>query len=275
MAGFDDLTPDQKAYVIQFTHLEKTWPGLSEEAIALVHGVDVTTYRNIRARFSEQARYAAVELLADPVFAAQVDRLPFKPGGTVVGLGDSITHDLQSWAEILRNLLQLRRPLDGIKVVNAGISGDTTALLIARFFEVVLLQPDWIISMIGTNDARTHGHSPTKPYVSLEETVKNLQELRHFATTQTTARLVWITPPPVIESYAAQHWACIQGQIGLSNTNTAAVAQAMCQLPDPVIDLQAIFGNPPNPDLLLSEGLHPSLAGHKEIVKALIERLRD
>jgi lysophospholipase L1-like esterase len=177
--------------------------------------------------------------------------------------------------EILRHLLDLRRPQDGIKVVNSGISGDTTALLIARFYGVVLLQPDWIICMVGTNDARTHGQNPTKPYVSIEETVKNLQELRHFATAQTTARLAWITPPPVIEELATQHWACIQGQIGLSNANTSAVAEVMRKLPDPVIDLQAIFGIPANPDFLLSEGIHPSLAGHKAIVKALVEHLNE
>ena len=47
----------------------------------------------------------------------------------------------------------------------------------------------------------------------------------------------------------------------------------MRQLPDPVVDLQKIFGCPANPDLLLSEGIHPSLAGHKAIVTALIEQL--
>jgi lysophospholipase L1-like esterase len=273
MTAFTELTPDQKAYVIQFTHLDKIWPGLSDTAIAPVLGVDVKTYRSIRARFAEHARQAAAELLADPAFATRVDRLPFKPGGTVVGLGDSITDDLQSWVEILRHLLELHRPQDGIKVVNAGISGDTTALIISRCVGIILQRPDWIICMIGTNDARTHGQSPTKTYVSLEETSKNLAELRHLATTQTTARLAWITPPPVIEAYAAQHWACIDGQIGLSNRNTGAVAEVMRQLPDPVVDLQVVFGNPANPDWLLSEGIHPSLAGHKVIVTALIEQL--
>jgi len=47
----------------------------------------------------------------------------------------------------------------------------------------------------------------------------------------------------------------------------------MRTLPDPVVDLQAIFGTPANPDYLLPDGLHPSLAGQKAIVTALIERL--
>ena len=273
MTSLADLSPDQKAYVIQFTHLEKIWPGLSETAIAPLFGVDVDTYRAIRARCGERARAAASELLSDPTFAARVDRMPFRPGAIVVGLGDSITDDLQSWVEILRHLLAMRRPQDGIKVVNAGISGDTSAHLISRFLGIVLLQPDWIICLTGTNDARTHGKSPEKTEVSMEETARNLEALRHYARTQTCAQWIWMTPPPVIEAYAAQHWACIEGQIGLANKDLVAVVDIMRQLPDPVVDLQALFGNPANPELLLSEGIHPSLAGHKAIVTALVEKL--
>ena len=40
-----------------------------------------------------------------------------------------------------------------------------------------------------------------------------------------------------------------------------------------VVDLVPIFGQPPKPEFLLDNGLHPSLAGHQAIAKALIERL--
>jgi lysophospholipase L1-like esterase len=43
--------------------------------------------------------------------------------------------------------------------------------------------------------------------------------------------------------------------------------------PDPVVDLQDAFGTPPPPELLLPDGLHPSLAGQKTIVRALVETL--
>lgn len=39
-----------------------------------------------------------------------MDALPFHPGQLVLAVGDSLTGDLQSWAEILRYLLDLRRP---------------------------------------------------------------------------------------------------------------------------------------------------------------------
>lgn len=268
-----ELSPEQRSYLIQFGHPEKSWPGLDDTAIAPLFGVDAATYRRIRATFAASAQTAAAELLNDPAFAARVDRLPFRPGATVVGLGDSITDDDQSWLEILRHLLTLRRPQDGITVLNAGITGDTTSQIISRFLDVVQRQPDWIICMAGTNDARTHGQSPTKTLVSLEETAKNLEALRHCAATQTTARWIWMTPAPVIESQIAIDWFLAPFQLRWSNRDLVAIAEVMHQLLDPVVDLQSVFGNPANPDLLLPDGLHPSLAGQKAIVTALIAQV--
>jgi acyl-CoA thioesterase I len=65
--------------------------------------------------------------------AGHVDRLPFRAGEIVVGVGDSITDDLQSWLETVRLLLELRRPEGGIRVVNAGLSAHTTAMVLRRF----------------------------------------------------------------------------------------------------------------------------------------------
>ena len=62
-------------------------------------------------------------------------------------------------------------------------------------------------------------------------------------------------------------------QLGWRNDDLAAVAEAVRRQPDPVVDLYALFGVPANPGWLLPDGLHPSLAGQKAIVTALIERL--
>jgi lysophospholipase L1-like esterase len=268
-----ELSLDQISYLIQLIHLDRSWPALDETALAPLFGVDVATYSSIRAAFGQRASDAAAELLADPVFAACVDRLPFQSGATVVGIGDSITDDLQSWLEILRHLLLQRRPQDGINVVNAGISGNTTTHLIDRFMDIVNLQPGWILCMAGTKDASAHGQSPTKTLVGLDETAKNLAALRHFAASQTTARWIWMTPTPVIEAQVASHWLFGAIQMSVSNTDLVAIADMMRQLPDPVVDVQTVFGNPVNPDWLLSDGVHPSLAGHKIIVKAFVEQL--
>lgn len=268
-----DISFEQGSYYIQFQHPEKTWPGLGDSALAPLFEVDLPTYQKIRSIFAQTTRQAAMDLLDDPAFAVKVDRLPFETGATVVGLGDSITDDLQSWLEILRQVLALRRPHDQIKVVNAGFSGDTTSQVISRFLDVIQKEPDWIICMIGTNDARLHGLSPTKTLVSIEETARNLEMLRNFGRMQTKARWVWMTPSPVIEAQIASDWFLSPFQMMWRNDDLRAIAQLIRQMLDPVVDLQEAFGTVANPELLLPDGLHPSLAGQKRIISALIEEL--
>src|SRR5215203_1631127 len=120
---------------IQYHHPEKTLstlPGgtkIGDEMLAPFFGTDARTYREIKAAFAERARRCAHELLQDAWFPRLVDQLPFESGTTLVGLGDSITDDYQSWLEILRHLLAERRPGNEFEV-NAGISGDTTSGLL-------------------------------------------------------------------------------------------------------------------------------------------------
>ncbi|MBN1639981.1 MAG: SGNH/GDSL hydrolase family protein [Anaerolineae bacterium] len=270
------LSEEQLGYVLQFEHLEKTLeglPGLSDEHIAALYGLDGEAYRAVRDRPAARARQAAEELVADPTIAACVDRLPFLAGETVVGLGDSITDDDQSWLEILRHMLHLRRAQDRIRVVNAGVSGDTTAHMITRFLDVVVERPDWILCLPGTNDARLHGRAPSKVLVSAEETARNLAMLRHYGASQTEARWVWITPAWVIEAQIERHWFLSGFEMRWRNRDLSAIAACVRQQPDPVIDLQAVFGLPPDPELLLDDGLHPSLAGQKAIVSTLVETM--
>jgi lysophospholipase L1-like esterase len=268
-----ELSFEQRAYLAQFQHPEKAWPGLSDAAIAPLFEFDLEELRRVKAEFQAAATSAARELLQDETFAGNVDRLPFAPGAVVVGLGDSITDDWQSWLEILRHLLALRRPQDEIQVVNAGYSGDTTGMVISRFLGVVEQKPDWILCMIGTNDARLHGSSPTKTLVSIEETARNLEMLRNFGITQSKARWVWMTPSPVIEAQIASDWFLSPFQMMWLNRDLEAIAGVMRSLPDPLVDLQAAFGSPADPGLLLPDGLHPALEGQKRIVTALVDRL--
>ena len=197
---------DGQQYMVRFLHYEKAlalMPGLSEELLATLVGLSLDDYRAARAACAAEAREAAQELLADAAFAASADRLPFAPGAVVVGLGDSITDDLLSWFEILRQLCDLRRPDDKIQFINAGIYGETTTQLISRFFAVADRQPDWIICFAGTNDARRHGHQPLKTLVSPAETEQNLAALRQFGATQTNAQWLWVTPATVVEEQIA------------------------------------------------------------------------
>ena len=196
------------------------------------------------------ARQAAEELLSDTDFAARVDQLPFAAGDTVVALGDSITDDLQSWAEILRHLLDLRRSGDQIQVVNQGISGDTTAAALRRIVPILLTQRSWIICMLGTNDVQRNGLQATKTLVSLDETALNLAELRHLAATESEAHWAWITAPPCDEELVAASPFWAQAEIIIRNDDLVAVADVLRDEPDPIVDLVTLFSQSPAAGLL-------------------------
>src|SRR5437016_4409590 len=110
----NDLSYEQSVSLHQYLHPEKMYPMIGEAVIAAIYGTPLEIYRQIKEAFAAAACRAAEELLSQSDFAARVDRLPFTSGSTVVGLGDSITDDLQSWLEILRCLVSMRRPQDNI-----------------------------------------------------------------------------------------------------------------------------------------------------------------
>jgi acyl-CoA thioesterase I len=263
---------------VQYHHPEKrpaalpTRPEIRNDMLAPFFGVDARTYEEIKAAIAGRARRCARELLQDARFGALVDRLPFEPGTTVVGTGDSITDDYHSWLEILRHLLAERRPDDRIEVVNAGISGDTTSQLLGRFLEVLEEKPNWLITLIGTNDVFFVREPLTKNLVSPEETAKNLRTLRDLAKARGGMRLAWITPPPGIEDRQGPSPA---GRPVWRNADLAEVARLVREVAgeDPLVDLWEVFGDPAEPELLLPDGLHPSLGGQRAIAVALVERL--
>ncbi len=272
----NSLSDAQARYFIQFIHPAKIlgmFPEVSSATIAAQMGIPPTQYETALADFAQAVEHAAAELVADATFSAQVAALPFAPGDTVVGLGDSITDDLQSWFEILRTAFAKVRANDEVRFINAGISGDTTASLLSRFYDVTLAQPAWIICMAGTNDTRTHGLRPTRSLVSHDETVANYQVLRDFAIRQTSARWVWLTPPPVIESSIPADWWLGPQQMMWRNAPLHALAAHLRTRPEPVIDVRAAFGENPDPALFLPDGLHPSLLGQILIARTVASDL--
>ena len=261
---------------IEFIHPEKVFfylPGFDEEAVAQLYGLDVEHYRAIRSHFDTVAREAAEELLADAALAAAVDRLPFRPQATLIGIGDSFTDDLQSWLEILRHVLALRRSRDQIQVINAAVSARTSTDVLHYVMPSLVLRPDWIFCLVGGNDAKRIGPEPAKTLVGVEETAENLDALQRLAAAQTEAEWVWITPGTVDEARIAAFPGFQQGQSTWRNADLLAIGDQIRSRPELVVDIQSRFGNPAAPELLGPDGLHPSLAGQKVIARAVIERL--
>lgn len=69
----------------------------------------------------------------------------FEPQADVVMLGDSLTW-LGDWNAMF----------PGVRLLNRGISGDTTAGLLARLDDVLATKPRLVVLMAGVNDAQQH-----------------------------------------------------------------------------------------------------------------------
>lgn len=272
----DEPSPEATG-TIQFIHPEKVYfylPGFQDEAVvASAYGLDARQYQAIRAEFAAAARGAAEALLTDESFAEKVDRLPFQPGSLIAAIGASATDDLQSWFEILRHLLDLRRPRDGIRLVNMAVSGQTTTDAFDQLFPALMQQPDWIFCGLGGNDALRSGLGATKTAVSLAETELNLEELRRLAAVQSEAEWVWLTLWSIDEARIAAYPPFQMGHVVVRSEDVEAVSEVVRRQPDPVVDLVSVFGRPPNLEYLQDAGLHPSLAGQQVIVRAVVERL--
>lgn len=261
------------AKMLQFTHLEKLYdylPGMPDVLPALF-GMTPQAYADALAGFDRNAREAAQELLADPQVAALVDQLPFTSGQTVLAVGDSITDDAQSWAEILRHLIDLRLPERGVTVVNGGLSAHTTAMVLRRWpATLASTRPDWIICGLGGNDVTRVGPEPATTQVGLGDSVTNLRRLREIAS---GVRWLWLSPVPVHEERVAQFPPFRFGESTWRNADLVALATALPDTGDPVVDLVATFGTPADPELQGPDGVHPSIAGQRAIATAVVTAL--
>jgi lysophospholipase L1-like esterase len=156
-------------------------------------------------------------------------------------------------------------------VAISAVGGDTTTQGLVRVGEVVGQQPDWILFLIGTNDARTQGPHPTKTLVHHEETGRNIAELRQRVSGETKARALWITPPAVNEEQVAGHWGLARFGVRFRNEDLARVAKIVRGIDGAAIDVFSTLGTPPTADLLMGDGLHFTVAGQKRLALEVIK----
>lgn len=263
--------------LLRYTHLEKLYghfPGVPG-ALPAVLGMSAEEYGDARRAFDVQAADAAGRLLAEPGVRDQVAALPMRPGDTVLAVGDSITDDLMSWAEILRHLLDRVRPDDRITVLNGGLSAHTTGMVMRRWpATLTATSPEWIVCALGGNDVARVGPGDAKIQVSLPESIANLRELRRVAGALSSASWTWMTPVPVLPDRIRDFPGFRFGQTSWDNADVVALARAMAEaFDDPVVDLVTVFGVPADESLQGPDGVHPSLAGQCAILTALLGTL--
>jgi acyl-CoA thioesterase-1 len=236
---------------------------LDDAVLARLCRAPVAEYRSRVRALREQARRDARGLAARADVRRAVGALPLRAGESVVAVGDSHTDDVASWAEILRHLLGALRGPDRIGLVNAGISGDTTTALLAR---VAGVPPSALaIVLIGTNDARRHGRDGAPMLVSHRESRRNLETIDEVLRRQ-ARRVVWITPPPVDERRIETDPGLRAADLTWRRRDVAHKARLVRRLGGETVDLWPGFGA----GHLAADGLHPSAAGQRAIVRALL-----
>lgn len=93
------------------------------------------------------------------------------------GLFDNVG---RSYVRIIENMLSAVYPEVHVRVTNAGIGGNTSRDLLARFDrDVVQLNPDWISICIGINDVWRQFDTPAMPDYAVfpEEYEQNLEKM--------------------------------------------------------------------------------------------------
>ena len=148
---------------------------------------------------SALAGISGLTTLGIPIAAAQTPGrrpdLRLQMGEKLVMIGDSIT-DVgrakpigegraddalgRGYVMMVDALLGAVYPERMIRVINMGVSGNTTRDLKARWQRDVLdLKPDWLSIMIGANDVWRQYDSPkqTESHVLIDEYERNLREL--------------------------------------------------------------------------------------------------
>lgn len=270
------MSNEQVQWLLKVIQPERTLaslPGgasLDPTAHAELLGIPDDVYTAELGRMREEASAAADELLTDPAVATMVDRLPLQEGAKVVAFGDSLTSDPQSWAVILREVLATHRGDDKISLTINAVAGESTTHGLVRIADTIDAQPDWVIFLIGTNDARTQGPHPTKTFVHHEETQRNIAELRHRVSSETSATAIWITPTAVDESMVANHWGLARFGVRYRNQDLERVATIVRDSGAPVIDAFDALGALPSSDLLMGDGLHLTVEGQKRMALEVI-----
>ena len=169
----------------------------------------------------------------------------------IVVLGDSLTAGYglapdQSFPAQLEDAL--RDQIIAVQIVNAGVSGDTTAGGLARLDWVLKDQPDAVIVELGANDG-LRGLDPDETYANLKAIVTRLRE------NGIPVLIAGMLAPPNLGKEYGEEFNAIYPRL--------AAEYDVLLYP---FFLEGVAGNP---ELVQSDGLHPTAEGIAVIVQRI------
>jgi len=174
----------------------------------------------------------------------------------IVALGDSITSGLGVTADEAYPALlgaRLRREGYAYRVVNAGVSGDTTAGGLRRVDWILRAEPEIVIVALGANDG-LRGQRPETTRANLETIVGRLRAAG------TRVLLAGMRAPPNYGEAFTREFAAV----------FPAVARRLNVALVPFL----LDGVAADPRLNQPDGIHPNAAGHRMIAERLWPHLR-
>ncbi|MEU3778596.1 GDSL-type esterase/lipase family protein [Streptomyces sp. NPDC032472] len=233
---------------------------LEESVLASLFGTGPADYRSRLERFERRNREAAAELAAAPGAPARIEGLPFRPGQHVVAVGESTTADRLSWFEVLRHLLP-----EGVRCTNLAVTGSTTAQALAQLPLLAFQRPDWVLCMLGANDAQLLDGTPL---VRPGETRRNLLTLRELTVRRTGARWIWLTPTGVDPGRIGRYEHFRRAGLAWSAADLDALSDFLLGRPETTVDTR-----PASRDRLEADGVHLTAAGQQAVTAAFLDTL--
>jgi lysophospholipase L1-like esterase len=240
-------------------------------------GLEKDEFLELRKSYQQNAKKAAEELLEDEEVTGWIDQIPFDKNDTIVAFGDSITDDLQGWFYILKHALEITVPEANFDFINSGVSYNTSSEALQRFNrDVIDHDPDWVIVGLGTFDMQRLHIAPDRTLVSLADFWENTNTIEKNVSEITENPIIWITPPPVITQMMQKmrffHYDLFEED--LKNIREI-IAGKVGYIIDPVGRRMSEDGEQAEAWNYLSDGVHPSLSGHVNTVRALLQNLAE
>jgi acyl-CoA thioesterase-1 len=177
--------------------------------------------------------------------------------GTIVAIGDSLTEGYGLSEDVAYPaLLEQKLRAEGylFRVLNAGISGETSSGTRSRIEWILTLEPDIVILATGANDG-LRGIDPEVTRKNIAEIIRILRE-KHVVVVMAGMRMVRNLGREYTESFAAVY---------------PALAKEFDVIFIPFL-LEGVAGNP---TLNQADGIHPNAEGYRILVNHIFPRVAE
>ena len=194
---------------------------------------------------------------------------------TYVGFGDSLTYGYGvlngiSFMDRLKDTLPKEFPDKNWTTINSGINGDTTREGLRRIYRDVIDHcPDIVTILFGSNDSALNDYQ----HRAITEFEINLEEITKLIQKETKAKIIFITPPPLIEDELFP-FTTNKAVSAYSEVIRKNAAKYDCHL----LDFNTIMAEEANGDLepyLQYDGLHLSDKGYELIYKHILHTIKN